>query len=188
LRLFQHDIQHYPQRDFETIKQPLDFYGANIYHGQPVRSGVKNRAEISKDNDGPSLTTMGWRVTPEALYWGPRFLYERYKLPIIITENGMANCDWIHQDGKVHDPQRIDFLNRYLKNLERAIDDGIPVKGYFQWSLTDNFEWDHGYSQRFGLVFIDYATKKRFFKDSAYWYKKVIASNGKIIDQTNSDK
>jgi beta-glucosidase len=182
LRLFQHDMRPYPLKDFDTIRQPLDFYGANIYHGQAVYTNINSEAQNFKDKLGPPLTTMGWRVIPETLYWGPRFLYERYKLPIVITENGMANCDWVHQNGKVHDPQRIDFLNRYLENLGRAIDNGIPVKGYFQWSLTDNFEWGHGYSQRFGLVYIDYTTQERILKDSAYWYKKLIALNGKIPD------
>ena len=124
---------------------------------------------------------MGWRVSPEAIYWGPKFLFERYKLPIVITENGMGNCDWVHMDGKVHDPQRIDFLHRYLAELERSIDGGTRVDGYFQWSLTDNFEWGHGYSQRFGLIFVDYPSGKRILKDSAYWYRDVIASNGNTL-------
>jgi beta-glucosidase len=181
LSLFHNDLPYFKEKDMEIIQQPLDFYGANIYHGQAVRTGTNKNPEILKGNDGPALTTMGWRVAPEALYWGPRFLYERYKLPIIVTENGMANCDWLQQDGKVHDPQRIDFLRNYLKKLRQAIDDGTEVKGYFQWSLTDNFEWGHGYSQRFGLIYIDYTTGKRTLKDSAYWYKELIASNGKVL-------
>ena len=83
-------------------------------------------------------------MTPKSLYWGPKFLYERYKLPLYITENGLSNIDWVSTDGKVHDPQRIDFLGRYLGELKRAVNEGVPVKGYFQWSLLDNFEWGRG--------------------------------------------
>ncbi len=90
----------------------------------------------------------------------------------------MANVDWKSLDGKVHDPQRIDFLNRYLIELKKAIDDGVDVRGYFAWSFMDNFEWAEGYKQRFGLVHIDYDTLERTVKDSGYWYKKVIETNG----------
>jgi beta-glucosidase len=90
----------------------------------------------------------------------------------------MANMDWVHLDGKVHDPQRIDYLNRYIVEFERAIDDGVPARGYFVWSIMDNFEWAEGYKQRFGLIYVDYATGKRILKDSAFWYRDVIASNG----------
>jgi len=117
-------------------------------------------------------------VTPEALYWGPRFMYERYGVPLFITENGLANADWISLDGAVHDPQRIDFTRRYLLALERAIADGVDLRGYFHWSLMDNFEWANGYRERFGLIFVDYATQQRVLKDSARWYAGVIASNG----------
>jgi beta-glucosidase len=122
-----------------------------------------------------------WGVTPEALYWGPRLFYERYKLPIFITENGMAGCDWVHLDGRVHDPQRIDFLTRYLRELGRAVDEGVNVSGYFIWTFTDNFECAQGYKARFGIVYIDYATQKRILKDSAYWYRDVIATNGAAL-------
>jgi beta-glucosidase len=181
LRLFEKDMPKITGKEMDTIGQPLDFYGANIYHGQAVRAGKNGEAILVQGDDGPALTTMGWRVSPEALYWGPKFLHERYKLPIVITENGMGNCDWVHVDGKVHDPQRIDFLHRYLSALERAIDDGTQVNGYFQWSLTDNFEWGHGYSQRFGLIFVDYPSGKRILKDSAYWYRDLIESNGNTL-------
>ena len=119
-----------------------------------------------------------WPVTPDALYWGPKFFYERYGKPIVITENGLGLSDWVALDGKVHDPQRIDFLSRYLIALERAMQDGVEVDGYFQWSLMDNFEWQEGYRFRFGLVHVDYQSQKRTPKDSAFWYRELIASNG----------
>ncbi|MEN6385427.1 MAG: GH1 family beta-glucosidase [Phycisphaerales bacterium] len=181
VKKFEKDMPKINDEDMKIICQPLDFIGLNIYRGWKVRPSLKTGAEIVPQNDGTALTTMDWEVTPEALYWGPKFFYERYKLPIVITENGMANCDWIYCDGKIHDPQRIDFLTKYLRQYKRAIDEGVPCKGYFQWSLTDNFEWAHGYSKRFGLVYVDYQTQQRTLKDSALWYKDVIASNGENL-------
>jgi beta-glucosidase len=90
---------------------------------------------------------------------GARFFWERYHKPIYITENGMANIDWIGLDGRVHDPQRIDYTERYLTALQRAVDVGVPVKGYFHWSIMDNFEWAEGYKQRFGMIYVDYPTQ-----------------------------
>ena len=181
VRLFESDLPEIPDGDMETICQPLDFYGLNNYEGRGVRATGDGSPEIIRGPDGPPLTTMEWQVTPAGYYWGPRFLFERYRLPIVITENGMANCDWVHLDGKVHDPQRIDYLARYLSELKRAIDEGVIVNGYFVWTLMDNFEWAYGYRQRFGMVHVDYTTQKRTPKDSAYWYKDVIASNGAIL-------
>jgi len=183
LLLFKNELPDIQDDDMKTICQPLDFYGVNIYHGQAVQATANGNYEIVKEPDGPALTTMIWRVTPEALYWGPRFIYERYKLPVVVTENGMANCDWVHLDGKVHDPQRIDFLKRYLRELKRAIADGVDAKGYFLWTIMDNFEWAFGYRQRFGITYVDFDSKKRILKDSAYWYKNVIESNGDILDE-----
>ena len=120
---------------------------------------------------------MQWPVTPQALYWGPRFLYERYKLPILILENGMAAHDTVSLDGKVHDSNRIDFLHRYLLALERAAEDGVDIDGYFLWSFMDNFEWAQGYTDRFGIVYVDYETQARIPKDSAYWYQSWIEAH-----------
>ena len=110
------------------------------------------------------------------LNWGVRFLQERYKLPGYITENGLSCNDKIYLDGKVHDPDRIDFLRRYLAALARAIENGADIRGYFHWALTDNFEWHNGYCDRFGLVFVDYATQKRIPKDSWHWYRDLVSS------------
>ena len=100
LKLFEKEMPEFPGDDMTTICQPLDFYGANIYGGQIVASDYHGENKAIKSPDGPPLTSMQWRVMPEALYWGPKFLYERYKLPIVITENGMANCDW--KIGRAH--------------------------------------------------------------------------------------
>jgi beta-glucosidase len=130
---------------------------------------------------GYARTMMDWPMIPRALYWGPKWYYERYGLPIVITENGLASTDWVAVDGGVHDGPRIDFLNRYLREFKRASADGVKTMGYFQWSIMDNFEWGYGYSKRFGLVHVDFETQKRTLKDSAHWYKTVIATNGENL-------
>ena len=167
--------------DMEIISQPIDFFGANIYNAPRVRAGANGKPEVVPDETGLGRTLFHWPVSPEALYWGPKFFHDRYQKPVVITENGMALSDWVHLDGKVHDPQRIDFLQRYLQEFERAGRDGVDIAGYMQWSFMDNFEWAEGYRFRFGLVHVDYTTQKRTPKDSAYWYKDVIATNGANI-------
>jgi beta-glucosidase len=164
--------------DLETIHQPLDFLATNVYGGRLVRATPDGKGQLVAFYAGYPLTAMGWEVTPDALYWGPKWLYERYKLPIFVTENGCSCRDWVSLDGQVHDPNRIDFTSRYLQGLARASSEGVPVQGYLHWSLLDNFEWQEGYTQRFGMVFVDYPTQKRILKDSAHWYANVIKSNG----------
>ena len=176
LALFAADMPEIPDGDLATIQQPLDFYGVNIYSGNYVRATPAGDYEQVTDTDS-AVTDMGWPVTPGALYWGPRFLHERYQLPIVITENGMANVDHV-VNGSVHDQKRIDFLQGYLEEYRRAIADGVPALGYFLWSIIDNFEWAEGYARRFGLIYVDYATRRRTMKDSADWYRQVIAANG----------
>ena len=163
--------------DMKLISQPIDFYGQNIYNVRCIRMGTDGRPEEVRRPAGFPKTATNWPVTPEALYWGPKFLYERYRKPIYITENGMACHDTVSKDGKVHDPNRIDFLARYLKNLKRAAEE-IDIRGYFQWSLMDNFEWDKGYAERFGIIYVDFETQERIWKDSAYWYRDLIHRNG----------
>ena len=155
--------------DVETLNPPLDFLGLNIYNGHEVSSDG-----IVKHGIGFARTALKWPVTPEVLCWGPVFMYERYKLPIIITENGFSCNDHIFLDGKVHDADRIDYLTRYINELSKAIDAGTDVIGYFHWSFTDNLEWHSGYNERFGLVYIDYATGRRIPKDSFRWYSQLI--------------
>ena len=153
--------------DMALISQPIDFYGQNIYNGKAVSAA----GGLVPRKAGSPRTAVGWPITPESLQWGPKFLYERYGLPIYITENGMSAHDVVSLDGRVHDPNRIDFLHRYLLELEKAVDAGVPVEGYFLWTFVDNFEWGYGYTERFGIVYVDYETQKRIPKDSALWYK-----------------
>jgi beta-glucosidase len=167
--------------DMKLISQPIDFFGYNCYSGFPVRADANGNPEPvpGEWGIGNPRGTLPWlNVAPDAPYWAARFQFERYKLPVVFTENGYCNTDFVHLDGKVHDPQRIDFTQRYLRSIGRAIDDGAVVSGYFYWSIMDNFEWREGYKDRFGLVHVDYQTQKRTPKDSAYWYRDVIRSGG----------
>jgi beta-glucosidase len=165
------------EQDLATIHQPLDFLGLNCYQGKPHRIDSAGNTEEIKRIPGYPQTMLHWPVDPDVLEWGLRFLHERYPLPIYVTENGCANMDWVHADGHVHDPQRIDFVTRYLVALRRAIDAGADVRGYFHWSLMDNFEWSVGYQMRFGLVHVDYETLQRTPKDSYAWYQNLIRTN-----------
>jgi beta-glucosidase len=181
LAQFGDDVPEPRDGDMETISQPLDFYGANIYNAQTVEAGPDGKAIEIPHPIGMARTLYHWPVTPEALYWGPRFFHERYGKPIVITENGMGLSDWVSLDGQVHDPQRIDFVARYLLSLRRAIEDGVPVEGYFHWSFMDNFEWYEGYKIPFGMVHVDFETQRRTPKDSALWYRDLIRSNGRTL-------
>jgi beta-glucosidase len=170
------------ESDLDTIAAPMDFCGMNIYANWTRHHrdefGVPASTHESGFGDGFPRSLFGWACTPDALYWGPRFFHERYGVPIVITENGMSCHDWVGIDGMVHDPQRIDFTHRYLLELRRVAAEGVDVRGYFHWSLMDNFEWADGYKQRFGLIHVDFPTGTRTLKDSASWYRKVIESNG----------
>ncbi len=177
-RYFGADVPTLRAGDLELIAQRLDFFGINIYSGDLVRALPDGSSELVPFPVGQPITAFDWNIVPEAMYYTSSFCHERYGLPIVITENGLSSRDWLSTDGKVHDPERIDFTRRYLLQLERAIDDGVPVEGYFHWSLIDNFEWAHGYKHRFGLVHCDYPTAKRTPKASAAWYAEVIRTNG----------
>ena len=162
--------------ELALIHQPLDFLGWNCYLASNYNDGPDG-----KPWPGMPRTNMGWAVTPDALYWGVRFIHERYRLPIIISENGVAIIDFKMDDGRVHDPQRIQFMKWYLRGLKRAADEGYPVKGYMAWSILDNLEWAHGFDRRFGLIYVDFRTQERTLKDSAYWYAELIRTNGESL-------
>lgn len=166
-----------PKADWSIICQPLDFLGLNVYNGHQV----DQRGKYVQREAGFPRTSLKWPVTPQVMRYGCRWLHRRYGLPLFITENGQACNDRIFLDGKVHDPDRIDFLHRYLRELRQACAEGVPIKGYFHWSLTDNFEWHNGYDDRMGLIFIHYPTQRRIKKDSAYWYEKMVKSNGRNL-------
>jgi beta-glucosidase len=177
-RFYGADVPALRAGDLELISQPVDYFGINIYAGDCVRALPDGSFEQLPWPDSHPITAFEWPVVPQAMYHTARFCYERYKKPIVVTENGLSCRDWVSTDGKVHDPQRIDFMRRYLRELERTIDSGVPVEAYFHWSFIDNFEWARGYKERFGLIHCDYTTGTRTPKDSSYWYADVIRTNG----------
>lgn len=170
----------FSEAEWKELSQPLDFCGFNVYQAATIFP-VPEHEYDEYAYQGSPRSAMGWNITPEVLYWAPRFMYERYHLPVLITENGTAGLDWVSLDGQVHDPQRIDYMARYLIELEKAIDEGIPVLGYQYWSVMDNFEWTSGYDCRFGLIHVDYRTLERTIKDSGFFYGDIIKTNGKIL-------
>ena len=179
MQLFADAMPDYPESDMDVIQQPLDFYGANIYTGSRIEKCSDGTFKTRVPTEVDGYTSMDWRVEPEALYWASRFYYDRYGLPIVITENGMANNDWVMLNGEVNDPQRIDYVHRHIKQFQLAAADGVPTKGYFLWSIMDNFEWQNGYDKRFGLVYVDYETQQRVLKSSAHWYRDFIKDQKK---------
>ncbi len=177
------DAPKVPDSDFDIIKQPIDFFGCNIFQGVPVKPGPDGAPVMAKQSPGQPLSLYEWHQAPASLYWGPRLIQEMYGLPIVITENGLSIGDQVNRDGGVHDHNRIDFLVEYLISLKRALDEGIDIRGYFHWSFMDNFEWQEGYKHRFGLVYVDYESQRRLLKDSAFWYKELIETNGESLNQ-----
>jgi beta-glucosidase len=157
--------------DMALIRQPLDFLGINFY----TRSFISTQQPPKSAPGNQGFTDMGWEIYPEGLTQHlVRISREYSPPPIFITENGMANPDQV-VDGKVPDTKRVAFLREHLKALARAVDLGVDVRGYFYWSLLDNFEWNSGYTKRFGLFHVDYASQERLAKDSAVWYRDFIA-------------
>jgi len=166
--------------DMTIISQKIDFIAENIYQGRKARKAETGVALVPQSS-GFARTAIDWRIEPECIYWMSKFIYERYRLPMMITENGMSSHDWISLDGKVHDLGRIDYTQRHLLQLAKAIDEGVDMRAYFHWSVMDNLEWARGYFDRFGLIYVDFKTQQRTLKDSAYWYRDVIRSNGRTL-------
>lgn len=171
----------YDPADMDIIKCDIDFIGLNIYHGAYVKADGKGGVTRVTPGMNTPHTDMRWTVSPESLYYGPTAYFKRYGLPIYITENGVAVTEWPSSDGGVHDAARIEYVRSYLHQLKRASEDGADIRGYFYWSLMDNFEWAEGFSKRFGLIYVDYDTKKRTPKDSARAYSEIIATNGETL-------
>jgi beta-glucosidase len=166
--------------DMEVMSVPVDFIGVNYYTRNIARSEKISEAENAPCTVicGDEITEMDWEVYPEGLYKTLGRLYFDYDFPAIyITENGAAFVDEVGADGEVDDPARLSYIKRHLEQVHRAVEAGIPVKGYFAWSLMDNFEWGFGYSKRFGLIHVNYETQKRTFKSSAKWYRQAIQRN-----------
>ncbi len=164
--------------DMRIIHQPVDYCAVNLYFAPTVKAGADGKPETVPDPPNTPRSHYGWAITPDLLYWAPKFLAERYHKPILITENGISLDDSPTPDGKVHDPKRIAFLNSYLGAYKRAHQEGIPLAGYFHWSLLDNWEFMNGYLERFGLIYVDRNTQQRIVKDSAFHYREIIQTNG----------
>jgi beta-glucosidase len=166
---------HVRDGDLEAIAAPLDFLGVNNYSRFIVAAGPDGPRVVG--NPEAEHTDMGWEVYPDGLHDVLMRVTRDYEPPAIyITENGAAFPDVRVHDGHVHDLERTAYLESYIAAVGRAIAGDAPVKGYFVWSLLDNFEWAHGYSKRFGIVYIDFPTLERVPKDSFYWYRDLIAS------------
>ncbi|MBX3729169.1 MAG: beta-glucosidase [Candidatus Sumerlaeia bacterium] len=170
------DVPTIEPGDLKTIAAPLDYLGLNIYSSAAVVGGDGSEHDYERwfprtDND--------WAVTPEVLYWALRFVHEIYGAgDLYITENGCAYPDQMGPDGAVRDYARLEYLRGYLRGVARAAAEGVPVRGYFAWSILDNFEWAHGTSKRFGIVHVNFETLARTPKASARWLRNVIAANG----------
>ena len=166
--------------DMEPVKAPADFIGINLYTGGVFEHDPNdpNLGVRQARSDVDERTDFGWEVRPEALHDVIMRIWDDYKLPIYITENGASYDDVPDEAGDVPDERRVSFLQRYIAQVARAIDEGADVRGYYLWSLMDNFEWAFGYDQRFGITHVDFETQKRTIKQSGYWYRDVIEHNG----------
>lgn len=168
-------------QDLEIIASPVDFVGLNVYSPSVyvlASEAAPGWTALPFPTSYPRMASDWLTVGPEALYWAPRHAARLWNIrDLYITENGASAADRPDADGVVYDTDRVMYLRNYLTQLQRATAEGVPVRGYFLWSLLDNFEWADGYATRFGLVHVDYATQKRTPKLSAAFYREVIARN-----------
>jgi beta-glucosidase len=174
------DAPKFTDAEMKAIGSPVDFVGLNIYNPSYVRAddSPSGFAIVPAPASFPHMMSNWLHVGPEALYWGPKLATEVWNVKeIYITENGASSADVLTPDGHVYDSDRVMFFRNYLTQLHRAVSEGVPVRGYFCWSLLDNYEWADGYAYRFGIHYVDFATQKRTPKLSAHFYKEVIARN-----------
>jgi len=175
LRRFARLLPTIEDGDLDAISAPIDFLGVNYYRRHVVKAGPNGSGPVVVEVEGGEHTVVGWEVYPDGLYELLVRLHEDYDPPpLYVTENGAAFGD-TRRNGTVDDPERTSYLERHLAAVERAIAAGVPVDGYFVWSLLDNFEWARGYAARFGLVYVDYGTLERVPKQSYHWYRDFIA-------------
>lgn len=178
------DAPKFTPEDLKIISEPLDFVGINVYkpNGYVMASDrAPGYREITLNKSHPKMFSSWHWLGPEALYWSPRHVQTLWGAKAIyITENGCGAADELAEDGNVYDTDRIMFLRNALTQLQRATADGVPVKGYFLWSLMDNFEWVDGYGTRFGIVYVDFKTQKRTSKMSAHFFREVSRRNAVV--------
>jgi beta-glucosidase len=175
----------FPATDFDAIRQPIDFLGVNYYTRGVVQDDPQAwPVGAARVRQPGRHTEMDWEVYPEGLCDTLRWVRERYgSIPLYVTENGAAFHDPPPSGGTVEDPLRVAYLREHLLAARRAIAVGVDLRGYFVWSLLDNFEWSHGTSKRFGLIRVDYGTQKRIPKASARFYSRVIQSRGAALEE-----
>ena len=174
------DAPSFTAEEMAIIKSPMDFVGLNVYQPTYVRadSSEQGYAVVPNPASYPHMYSPWLTVGPEALYWSPRLVHEIWGVKsLYITENGCSSTDRLAPNGEVYDTDRVMYLRNYLTQLRRAVAEGVPVRGYFLWSLLDNYEWADGYEKRFGIVYVDFKTQKRTPKLSAKFYSQVIAGN-----------
>ena len=173
--------EHFPEEDFRLIQSPIDFVGINYYSRSVVRDAPRNLPFRTDRVEPPAekTTDMGWEIFPEGLTRCLLWVHERYgDIPLYITENGAAFDDGPNPEGRITDQRRTHYFRAHLLAAQEAIAAGAPLKGYFAWSLLDNFEWAFGYAKRFGLIHVDFETQTRTLKDSAHFYREVIETAG----------
>jgi beta-glucosidase len=170
------DLSFVRPGDLTTISAEIDFLGVNYYSRTLATTGADEPLGVHTPRGGLPITAMGWEVSPDSFYDLLVRLGRDYGWPVVITENGAAYDDSPPANGVVDDPERLNYFRRHLAAVERAVDAGVDVRGYCAWSLLDNFEWDRGYSKRFGIVYVDYKTQRRIPKQSALWYRDLIAA------------
>jgi beta-glucosidase len=183
LRNLGSDAPHFTPEEMKIIGSPLDFLGINIYTTQEAVPADKPEGFtlIPRPASYPHASSDWLFFTPQAIYWTPKLVSQIWGVKeIFITENGYSSSDVLRPDGRVLDTDRVLYLRNYLSQLHRVISEGVPVKGYFLWSLLDNFEWSDGFSKRFGITYVDFATEKRTPKLSFAFYKEVIRSNSLV--------
>jgi beta-glucosidase len=165
--------------DLATIATPVDFLGVNFYWRMQVEAGGEGDVlGVRQVEPVPPLTAMGWEIVPDRLETVLRRVARDYGgVPIYVTENGAAFEDAVGADGRIDDPRRVDYLRDHVTSVAKAREAGVDVRGYFVWSLLDNFEWARGYVPRFGLTYVDYATQTRTPKASGEWYRGLIAAS-----------
>jgi beta-glucosidase len=163
--------------DLQEISIKNDFLGLNYYSRELVKYSPDSSLKFKGVSGKFPKTEMGWEIVPEALYNHILRLRKEYtKIPIYITENGAAFNDRVLKKVEVRDVKRIDYIKKHLLEVAKLNQKGMDIRGYFLWSLLDNFEWQHGYSKRFGIIYVDYKTQERIFKNSAFWYRDLIKS------------
>jgi beta-glucosidase len=176
------DAPKFTDEDLKIISSPVDFIGLNIYRPSAyVVASERGFRPIPFNKSHPKMLSSWHLLAPEVMYWAPRQLHSLWKTrEIYITENGCGASDQLSAGGIVDDSDRIMFLRNHLTHLQRATAEGVPVKGYFHWSLMDNFEWSEGFAERFGLVYVDFKTQKRTPKLSAAYFREAIARNAVV--------